>query len=102
VFDLHLPLSLSLISFLQSPETHTRPAELEAVLSKYELPKARLAGTLPSRPIDDAFSAERDVEDDGDDDDGVIDRKVAKLQSSNKFKSEQKKAKQKDALGATI
>jgi hypothetical protein len=43
------------------------------------------------------------VEDDGDDDDGVIDRKVTKLQSSNKVKSEQKKAKQnKDALGATI
>jgi hypothetical protein len=62
-----------------------------------------LAGTLPSRPNDDAFSAERDVEDDGDDDDGVIDRKVTKLQSSNKVKSEQKKAKQnKDALGATI
>jgi hypothetical protein len=95
----HSPHCLS----FQSPETHARPAELEAVLSKYELPKARLAGTLPSRPNDDAFSAERDVEDDGDDDDGVIDRKVTKLQSSNKVKSEQKKAKQnKDALGATI
>jgi hypothetical protein len=73
------------------------------VLSKYELPKARLAGTLPSRPNDESFLAERDVEDDPDDDDGVIDRKHAKLQSSNKLKLQQKKAKQnKDALGSTI
>ncbi len=75
------------------------------MLSKYELPKARLAGTLPSRPVGDAFSAERDVEDDPDDDDGVIDRKIAKLQSSNKLKSQQKKAARQnkiDALGATI
>lgn len=43
------------------------------------------------------------MEDDPDDDDGVIDRKIAKLQSSNKLKSQQKKAKQnKDILGATI
>jgi hypothetical protein len=43
------------------------------------------------------------VEDDPDDDDGVIDRKYAKLQSSNKLKLQQKKAKQnKDALGSTI
>mmetsp|Transcript_21801 Transcript_21801/g.31736 ORF Transcript_21801/g.31736 Transcript_21801/m.31736 type:complete len:1197 (+) Transcript_21801:89-3679(+) len=87
-----------------SPETHTRPPELEAVLSKYELPKARLAGTLPSRPVDEGFPTERDAEDD-EDDDGVLDRRCAKLQSSNKLRSQQKKAARQnkiDALGSTV
>lgn len=86
-----------------SPETHTRPPELEAVLSKYELPRARLAGTLPSRPVDEeGMPTERD-EDDVEDDD-IVSRKHAKLRSTNKLRSQQKKAarQNKDALGSTI
>lgn len=91
---------------VSSPETHTRPPELEAVLSKYELPKARLAGTLPSGPNKDkALSFERDVEDDGDEDEGVNDRKFTKLQSSNIVRSVQKKQLRQskiEALGSTM
>ena len=94
---------LLLLTCSQSPETHTRPPELEAVLSKYELPKARLAATLPSRPVDDeALPSERD-EDDVEDED-MLDRKHAKLRS-NKLSSQQKKAARQsktDTLGSTI
>lgn len=77
----------------QSPEiTHNRPPELESVLMKYELPKARLAATLPSRPADvEAFSSARD-EDDELDEVGMWDRRYAKLQSSKNLRSQQKKA----------
>lgn len=59
---------------------------------------------MPSRPVDnEALPSERDEEDDGDDDD-MLDRKYAKLRSSNKLRVQQKKAarQSKDALGSTI
>jgi hypothetical protein len=56
-----------------------------------ELPKARLAGTLPSRPVDE-LPSDRDHDDDDVDDEGMWDRKYAKMQSSKSIRSRQKKA----------
>lgn len=77
---------------MQSPETtHNRPQELDYVLTKFELPKARLAATLPSRPSDPLAITEREVDDDDLDDDGMWDRKFAKLQSNKSVRRGQQK-----------
>lgn len=77
-----------------SPETHTRPPELEAVLNKFDVPKARLAMSLPSRPHEGLLLTDREADDDEDDD--ILDRKFAKTQSTLKLRT-QKKLEQKAA-----
>ena len=85
---------------LSSPETHTRPPELEAVLMKYDVPKARLAKSLPSRPQShptdrqNDLPSERDV--DEDDDEDMLDRKFAKSQSTLKLRAQKKLEQQKE------
>lgn len=79
---------------LSSPETHTRPPELEAVLMKYDVPKARLAMSLPSRPNEGVLATEREVEDEDDDD--VLDRRFAKSQSTQKLRTQKKIEQQKE------
>ena len=73
---------------LTSPETHTRPPELEAVLTKFDIPKARLAMSLPSRPNESSLVSDRDV--DEDDDDDVPDRQWTKTQSNMKIRTQKK------------
>lgn len=81
---------------LTSPETHTRPPELEAVLMKYDVPKARLAMSLPSRPNEGILASERETDDDDADDDDVLDRKYAKTQSTLKLRTQKKLEQQKE------
>jgi hypothetical protein len=81
---------------LTSPETHTRPPELEAVLMKYDVPKARLAMSLPSRPNEGILASERETDDNDADDDDVLDRKYAKTQSTLKLRTQKKLEQQKE------
>jgi len=80
---------------LTSPERQTRPPELEAVLTKFDVPKARLAMSLPSRPHEGILFTERDVEEDDEDD--ALDRKFAKSQSTQKIRTQKKLEQQKAA-----
>ena len=60
----------------QSPEINNRPPELDLVLARFESPKLRLPGNLPSRPCHDPIDAsmiERE-DDDDDEEEGTWDR----------------------------
>lgn len=60
----------------QSPEINNRPPELDVVLARFESPKLRLPGNLPSRPCHDPIDAsmiERE-DDDDDEEEGTWDR----------------------------
>merc|ERR1711939_996929 len=89
---------------VSSPDpTHHRPPELELVLTKFEQPKARLAACLPSRPVDNAVQlSERDVDDDDMDEEGMWDRRFAKLRSTKNVRNQQKKAARQSKLGVTM
>ncbi len=72
---------------------------MENVLNKFELPKARLAQTLPSRPVDSTQDVA--IDDDDDDESGMWDRQYAKQQSSKNLKMQQKKAARQTKIDAT-
>eukprot|EP00605_Chrysophyceae_sp_TOSAG23-4_P002079 GSChrysophyteH1.ASY1.ANO1.2300.1 assembled CDS len=67
-----------------SPEANNRPPELDLVLQRFESPKLRLPGNLPSRPnLDSAQSIldKNNDDDDESDDEGMWDRNYAMGQS---------------------
>lgn len=81
-----------------APESHHRP-ELDSMMGKLELPKARLASKLPSRAVD-TLPSERESEDDDLDDEGMWDRNFAKTQAQKNLRSEKKKAQRQNKLEA--
>ena len=88
----------------QSPETHHRPPELETIISRLELPKSRVAAKLPSRTVE-TLPSERESEEDDVEDEGMWDRRYAKMQSQKSVRAEQKKAARQsrlDSLSSTI
>jgi hypothetical protein len=84
-------------SLQQNPETHAhRSPELEAILARYEQPKARLPQKLPSKPAEDDAATVRNTPADEDDDDlfdeeATWDRNYVKGKTMKRIKEEQKR-----------